>query len=124
MFFDRSCELGEHEGLGLIKGPVVPIPSGRVIPHMGWNKVMFPEDMNLFEGLGEDRHFYFAHSYYADIEDGDAKVACTDYGFQLPAAVQKGNIYGTQFHPEKSGPGGLDVLKNFAKICLRGGDAD
>ena len=117
MLFDESCEFGVHKGLGLVSGAVVPIPPGRVIPHMGWNKVGLPADMDLFSGLVPEKHFYFAHSFYADIADKEAKVAYTDYGFNLPAAVQKGNIYGTQFHPEKSGKQGLQILRNFAKIA-------
>ena len=76
--------------------------------------------MRLFEGLGTAKHFYFAHSYYSQVADPKASVAYTDYGFELPAAVQKGNVYGTQFHPEKSGPNGLSVLKNFYQICEKG----
>jgi glutamine amidotransferase len=73
----------------------------------------------LFTGLPEEKHFYFAHSFYADVTDAAAKVAYTDYGFLLPAAVQKNSIYGTQFHPEKSGKAGLSILKNFAVICKK-----
>ena len=86
---------------------------------MGWNEVDLTEDMDLFAGLGTKEHFYFAHSYYADVTDTRARIAFTDYGFELPAAVEKGNIYGAQFPPEKSGPAGLDVLRNFEKICDR-----
>ncbi len=117
MLFDESCEHGQHEGLGLVSGKIIPIPAGRVIPHMGWNLVELPEDMELFAGLGKEKHFYFAHSYYAGVADDKAKVSYTDYDMDLPAAVQKGNIYGTQFHPEKSGPQGLKILENFAAIC-------
>jgi len=138
MLFDQSSEYGRHSGLGLVCGNVVPIPTGspidstvrcppqgvprtvdsrRTIPHMGWNLVKLPEEMDLFAGLGREKHFYFAHSFYADVTDPKAKIAFTDYGFDLPAAVQKENIYGTQFHPEKSGKAGLKVLKNFAQIC-------
>lgn len=95
------------------------LPPGRIIPHMGWNKVNLPDDMEIFAGLGNEKHFYFAHSYYANVSDTDARIAFTDYGFALPAAVQKGNIFGTQFHPEKSGPQGLQVLKNFVRICQK-----
>ncbi len=119
MLFDKSCEYGQHKGLGLVAGNVVPIPAGRVIPHMGWNMVKLPEDMDLFAGLGEEKHFYFAHSFYADVADGQAKIAYTEYGFDMPAAAQKGNIYGVQFHPEKSSKSGLQVLRNFAEICKR-----
>lgn len=117
MLFEKSSEYGEHKGLGLVEGNVVPIPAGRVIPHMGWNLVKLPEGMDLFAGLEKEKHFYFAHSFYADVADRQAKIAYTDYGFDMPASVQKANIYGTQFHPEKSGKTGLKVLQNFAEIC-------
>lgn len=119
MLFDESCEYGRHEGLGLISGKVGPIPPGRVIPHMGWNLVGLPEDMDLFTGLGKERHFYFAHSYCAEVSDERARIAYTDYGLDLVASVQKENIYGVQFHPEKSGNQGLQVLRNFHEICRR-----
>ena len=117
MLFEKSSEYGEHTGLGLVSGSVVPIPTEQIVPHMGWNQVKLPKDMDLFAGLGNEKHFYFAHSFYADVADNDAKIAFTDYGFDLPASVQKANIYGTQFHPEKSGKTGLKLLKNFAQIC-------
>jgi len=117
MLFERSSEYGRHNGLGLVHGEVVSLPTGRRVPHMGWNLVKLPEDMDLFAGLGGQRHFYFAHSFYADVTDSQAKIACTDYGFDLSASVQKANIYGTQFHPEKSGEFGLKVLRNFYEIC-------
>jgi imidazole glycerol-phosphate synthase subunit HisH len=119
MLFDKSVEYGTHKGLGLITGNVIPIPSSQTVPHMGWNLVKLPEDMDLFAGLPKEKHFYFAHSFYADVADAAAKIAYTDYGFRLPASVQKGTIYGTQFHPEKSGPVGLKILENFSKICKR-----
>jgi glutamine amidotransferase len=117
MLFDQSFEYGEHRGLGLVSGNVVPIPTGRTIPHMGWNRVELPTDMGLFAGLGPAKHFYFAHSFYAEVSDGQAQIAYTNYGFDMPASVQKANIHGVQFHPEKSGKTGLNVLKNFARIC-------
>lgn len=117
MLFDESCEYGTHKGLGLVGGKVIPIPSGRVVPHMGWNKVELPADMALFAGLEREKHFYFANSYYADVADSQAKIAYTDYGFKMPVSIQKGNIFGTQFHPEKSSNQGLQVLRNFAKIA-------
>ena len=119
LLFESSSEYGRHNGLGLVAGNIVPIPPDRRIPHMGWNLVKLPEDMELFKGLGKNKHFYFAHSFYAKITDSKAKIVYTDYGFDLPAAVQKANIYGVQFHPEKSGKTGLKVLKNFAEICKR-----
>ncbi len=119
MLFEKSSEYGRHDGLGLVCGNVVPIPPGRVIPHMGWNLVELPEDMDLFAGIGGEKHFYFAHSFCAEVADSQARVAFTDYGFDLSASVQKANIYGTQFHPEKSGKTGLKVLQNFYDICKK-----
>ncbi|MHC4571573.1 MAG: imidazole glycerol phosphate synthase subunit HisH [Planctomycetota bacterium] len=119
MLFDQSTEFGRHAGLGLVSGSVVPIPTTQIVPHMGWNLVKLPENMDLFADVGEQKHFYFAHSFYPDVTDTQAKIAYTDYGFDLPASVQKANIYGTQFHPEKSGKTGLKVLQNFAQICKK-----
>lgn len=119
MLFEESSEYGPHQGLGLVKGKVVALPAGQVVPHMGWNRVELPGDMDLFSDLGESKHFYFAHSYYAQPGDERAKIAYTDYGFALPAAIQKDNIYGVQFHPEKSGRQGLKLLRNFYDICGR-----
>jgi glutamine amidotransferase len=86
---------------------------------MGWNLVELPEDMDLFADLGPAKHFYFAHSFQVQVQDPQAKIAYTDYGFPLTASIQKANIYGVQFHPEKSGPQGLQVLKNFHAICAK-----
>jgi glutamine amidotransferase len=117
LLFEQSCEQGIHKGLGLIKGEVINIPTGRVIPHMGWNLVELPEQIDIFDELGKAKHFYFAHSYYAQVADDQTEIAYTDYDLQMAAALRKANIYGTQFHPEKSGQAGLEILKNFANIC-------
>jgi glutamine amidotransferase len=119
LLFEESSEYGPHQGLGLIRGKVVPIPPGQTVPHMGWNLVELPADMDLFAGLGPAKHFYFAHSFYAQVSDRQARLAYTDYGVPLTAAVQKANVYGLQFHPEKSGPQGLQVLRNFYAICAK-----
>lgn len=119
MLFDQSWEYGRHNGLGLVAGNVVAIPREQTVPHMGWNSVDLPEDMDLFAGLGKEKHFYFAHSFYAEVSDSQAKVAYTDYGVALAAAVQKASIYGVQFHPEKSSKAGLQVLRNFSEICKK-----
>ncbi|HNY79942.1 MAG: imidazole glycerol phosphate synthase subunit HisH [Sedimentisphaerales bacterium] len=119
MLFEESCEYGPHRGLGLIRGNVVALPPAQPVPHMGWNRVELPADMALFSDLGEAKHFYFAHSYYAQPADERVKIAYTDYGFALPASVQKDNIHGVQFHPEKSGRQGLKVLQNFYEMCTR-----
>ncbi len=120
LLFEESCEHGRHKGLALIAGSVISLPKKKIVPHMGWNLVQFPENMQLFNNFENGRYFYFAHSYYADITDKEAEIAYTDYGFNLAAAVQKKNIFGTQFHPEKSGKQGLKVLGNFARIAERG----
>jgi glutamine amidotransferase len=86
---------------------------------MGWNMVKLPVDMELLAGIGSEKHFYFAHSFYAEVTERRVKTAYTDYGFDMPASVQKMNIYGTQFHPEKSGEAGLKILQNFYDICKR-----
>ncbi len=120
LLFDESYEHGRHACLGLVSGKVVPIPGSLTIPHMGWNLVNFPDDMDLFKGLGTGRHFAFAHSYYADVTDPQTSVAYTSYGIDISASIQKGNIFGCQFHPEKSGNDGLAVLRNFQRICNGG----
>lgn len=119
LLFEKSFEMGTHTCLGLIKGKVIPIPTdlGLTIPHMGWNYVSFDSGMRLFEGLGDGRHFAFANSFYARVDDAQTKTAMTEYGVSVTAAVEKANIYGCQFHPEKSAADGLQVLKNFVKIC-------
>ncbi|MBE0535118.1 MAG: imidazole glycerol phosphate synthase subunit HisH [Phycisphaerae bacterium] len=121
LLFDHSCEMGDHKGLGLIAGDVKAIPPGRTIPHMGWNAVKIADGMDLFAGLNAEEHFYFAHSYHAAVTDADARIAYTDYGLDMAASVQKGNIFGVQFHPEKSSKVGLRVLQNFDAICRNGG---
>lgn len=117
LLFDRSFEYGEHEGLGLISGEIVPIAnyvSGLKIPHMGWNSLKIVDDNPLFFGIENGEYVYFVHSYFAKCNEGLS--ATTDYGIELTAAVRKNNIYGMQFHPEKSGEVGLKMLKNFKEL--------
>ncbi len=119
LLFDRSSEYGVHEGLGLVPGEVREIegviPANLDIPHMGWNALHFLKESPLFEGLQEGTHVYFVHSYAAF--DCDAHLLATaEYGVPLTAAVQNGNVFGTQFHPEKSGEMGLRILKNFTSL--------
>lgn len=119
LLFEKSYEYGEHEGLGLIPGRVVPlkgiIPADLKIPHIGWNALHFAGEKHpLFRYLNEGDHVYFVHSYYAADCD-DAVIATTEYGATVTAAVAKGNVCGCQFHPEKSGDKGLSILKAFCE---------
>ncbi len=109
----ESEEEGVHAGLGLIRGRAVCFTQGK-IPHMGWNSV---ESMRspLFAGIAEGTQFYFVHSYYADVADEDA-IGKTEYYITFASAIAKGNAYGVQFHPEKSGAAGLQVLRNYMKL--------
>ncbi len=116
MLFEESHEYGVHKGLGLIKGKVVPmkdrIPADLDIPHMGWNALSFTKTSPLFKYINDGDCVYFVHSYFADQCD-EALIATAEYGIPLTAAVQKGNVFGCQFHPEKSGDVGLKILKAF-----------
>ena len=120
LLFEKSYEYGEHEGLGLIKGAVKPIrgviSADLKVPHIGWNALHFgKEKSQLFRYLKEGDFVYFVHSYYgADCED--SVIATTEYGATITAAVASGNVYGTQFHPEKSGEVGLAILRAFCEI--------
>ena len=117
MLFEKSYEYGEHEGLGLLKGQVVSmegrIPEDLKIPHMGWNKleVRSGKLLNAVDG----QYVYFVHSFYADGCE-ESLAAVTEYGIPITAAVEQGNIYGCQFHPEKSGNVGLSILQTFCKL--------
>ena len=122
LLLERSFEYGEHPGLGLIPGEVRPIrdviPAGLAVPHMGWNALRFPAERPrspIFAALEEGEHVYFVHSY-AGFACGEGLTAWTEYGAPLTAAVQRGNVYGTQFHPEKSGDVGLRILKAFCGL--------
>lgn len=120
MLFERSYEYGEHDGLGLISGSVKPmrdiIPADMKIPQIGWNSLRFHGEKNqLFKYINEGDFVYFVHSYYgADCDS--SLIASTEYGAQITAAVASGNVYGTQFHPEKSGEVGLNILRAFCEI--------
>ena len=116
MLFDRSFEFGETDGLGLIPGTVeLMTPPNLLIPQIGWNRLIYNEKCALLEGLGNEPYMYFVHSYAA-VCDSKNVAAYTDYGGNVPACVFSGNVYGCQFHPEKSGDTGLQILKNFIKI--------
>lgn len=122
MLFEESLEYGRNQGLGLLKGRVVPMePELRAqgqslkVPHIGWNALQLHKDVPLLKNTKQGDYVYFVHSYYAAQCD-DSVVAVTEYGIKLTAAVAKGNVMGTQFHPEKSGTAGLRILKAFAQL--------
>ena len=116
LLFDRSFEYGEFQGLGLIPGDVRPIaeriPEELKIPHMGWNSLHFPKESALFRSVKEGEYVYFVHSYHA-VTEAEYVTATAEYGAELTAAVEKKNVFGCQFHPEKSGEVGLRILKTF-----------
>ena len=119
MLFEKSYEYGEHEGLGLIPGRVISmegiVPADHKIPHIGWNALQFKKDCPIFKDIQEGDCVYFVHSYFAT--DCDAYVTATaEYGPELTASVAHKNVFGCQFHPEKSGAVGLAILKAFTQI--------
>ena len=121
LLFEKSFEFEECEGLGLIKGYVDKINEpDLVIPHMGWNKLVYNQPCPLFDGLTDDEYVYFVHSYKAFCADS-ALCAYVEYGGKVPAMVSDGKtIFGCQFHPEKSGKTGLKILENFVKLAVEG----
>ncbi len=119
MLFEKSYEYGEHKGLGLLKGNVISmqgkIPAELKIPHIGWNALIMKKQSPLFKYINEGDCVYFVHSYYAaDCED--SVIAVSEYGIEVTAAVEKDNVMGCQFHPEKSGEVGLKILKAFCEM--------
>lgn len=118
LLFETSYEYGCHKGLGLVEGDVCPIANdvdkSFKIPHMGWNSLDFAQDCPLFKYIKNGDYVYFVHSYYA--KNCNSVVATSNYGADLTAMVQKGNVFGAQFHPEKSGTTGLAILKAFNEI--------
>lgn len=122
MLFEKSYEYGEYEGLGLIKGSVKPIApmigEGLKVPHIGWNALIFPEGKEkskLFKYVNEGDCVYYVHSFAA-VDCDSAVTSRAEYGALLTGSVEKGNVYGTQFHPEKSGEVGLKILKAFCEL--------
>ncbi|WP_312061018.1 imidazole glycerol phosphate synthase subunit HisH [Anaerotignum sp.] len=120
MLFEKSYEYGEHLGLGLIEGSVksiTPVVGDALkVPHIGWNGLIFSKEKSvLYRYVGEDECVYFVHSFAA-MDCDSAVTATTEYGAMLTASVEKGNVYGTQFHPEKSGEVGLKILRAFCEL--------
>jgi glutamine amidotransferase len=116
LLFTGSEEHGSHEGLNLLPGQVVRFRGSYKVPHMGWNRLKFQQSSPLMEGI-EEGHVYFVHSYHALPEEATDLLAVTDYHQQVTAVVGRDNVYGMQFHPEKSGDIGMKLLGNFLRLC-------
>lgn len=119
LLFDYSTEGGEKvEGLGLLKGSITqfPLDMGLKVPHMGWNSLSIKQNNKVFRNIPENSYVYFVHSYFLTAQNSIDVAASCNYGIEFDAAVCKGNIMGTQFHPEKSGDVGLEILRNFATV--------
>lgn len=116
LLFESGEEDGLHEGLGFIKGSVKKIKTQFKIPHMGWNNIHLLKERTLLSGIEDNEDFYFVHSYQAYPKDEAVVLATCNYGTAIPAVVACGNIYGIQFHPEKSSDKGLVILNNFGKL--------
>ncbi|HQT92864.1 MAG TPA: imidazole glycerol phosphate synthase subunit HisH [Candidatus Kryptobacter bacterium] len=117
LLFSVSFEQGTYYGLALLPGEVVAFPESAAlkVPHMGWNQIEFRKKSQLFDGLPDKQYAYFVHSYYVKPGD-DCTAGATDYGVMFPAVVEEKNIFGIQFHPEKSQSFGLKILENFLKV--------
>ena len=118
LLFERSEESPGVQGLGILKGEILRIPEteGLKVPHMGWNSLEFSGDGRLFRVIPEDAYVYFVHSYYLKAEEPEIVTARTEYGTEIHASVEKGQIFACQFHPEKSSDVGLRILKNFVEL--------
>lgn len=120
LLFSESEEHGIHKGLDIIKGKVRKFETNLKIPHMGWNAVKLQITnlkLKIFEGIPDNSYFYFVHSYFVDPEDKSIVAGTTKYDREFCSGIAKNNIYGTQFHPEKSAETGLKLLKNFLNLC-------
>ena len=118
LLFECSEESPGAEGLGILKGKILKIPSspGLKIPHMGWNSLQLQNNGRLFRNIPQDTYVYFVHSYYLQAQEPEIVKAVTGYGTEIHASVEKDNVFACQFHPEKSGKYGLEILKNFAEL--------
>lgn len=118
LLFEESEESPNVKGLGIFKGKIVKIPdNGNLkIPHMGWNNIRITKDSKILKNIGNEPYVYFVHSYYVEAEDESVVSAYTEYGQRLDIAVEQGNVFATQFHPEKSGDTGMEILKNFIAL--------
>ncbi len=118
MFFEKSEE-GKEQGLSVMEGEVVILPNKFKIPHMGWNNLKLRRSNPLMDGIPDSSWVYFVHSYRVKPKNDDIIVADSDYGITVPAIVNRGTLYGTQFHPEKSGKVGSLIIQNFLRECKK-----
>ncbi len=118
MFFEKSEE-GNEKGLGVIKGNVIILPPSMKVPHMGWNNLEIKKSGKILEGVKDNDWVYFVHSYRVKPTNNDIITAESDYGIKVPAVVEQGNFFGTQFHPEKSGKVGKIMIQNFLDVCKK-----
>ncbi|MGI0086735.1 MAG: imidazole glycerol phosphate synthase subunit HisH [Nitrosotalea sp.] len=118
MFFEKSEE-GKLNGLGVLEGEVIILPNKFKIPHMGWNDLQVKKSSVLLEGVKEGSWVYFVHSYRVKPKNEDIVKADSDYGINVPAVIENGTLFGTQFHPEKSGKIGAQMIKNFLRTCKK-----
>ena len=116
LLFDKSCEDGEWNGLGLLGGEIVRFSEKLKVPHMGWNRLIKAKDDEIGRNIKEGEYVYFVHSYYLKPSNKEDVIFWTDYGVKVPAVVRKNNIIGMQFHPEKSGKTGLKLLSNIKEM--------
>ena len=117
LLFEESEESPGVKGLGVFKGKVIKIPdTGLKIPHMGWNSITVTKESKILKDIGEEPYMYFVHSYYINPADMGIVSARTEYGLPLGIAVESGNVFATQFHPEKSGKVGMTILRNFINL--------
>ena len=116
-----SSEEGKQNGFSVLKGTSKRFPkSGLSVPHMGWNRLIIKRPSKTLDGIPSGTMMYFAHSYYTLPEEESIISAETDYGINFASVISKGNLFGVQFHPEKSGDPGLSILKNFGDLCKKG----
>lgn len=119
LLYEESLEFKKEFGFGFLKGTISKIPGNVKIPHMGWNNLNIINGCCLLKGIEENNFAYFVHSYYAANTEISEVNAITEYSTDIPAVVSKHNVYGTQFHPEKSGKAGMLILNNFINICSK-----
>ncbi len=119
VLFEYGMEGGKNSGLGIFKGTVEKIPPGVKIPHMGWNRIdILNKKSRIFESIDDKESFYFVHSYHVVPQDKEIISSTTEYGVDIVSSIECKNIFGLQFHPEKSSNKGLKIIKNFSKLCL------